>query len=87
MGAISPIHLLIVLVVALIVIGPRKLPETGAAIGSALRELRLAMRDEPTAATVPTEAAAPTQATAMTQGHDVTPGTSTDPTDTGSPSV
>ena len=45
MGAISPLHLLIVLIVALIVIGPRKLPETGAALGKALREFREASRD------------------------------------------
>lgn len=47
MGAISPIHLLIVAVVALIVIGPARLPETGAALGRALREFREAQRDDP----------------------------------------
>jgi len=59
MGAISPLHLLIVAVVALIVIGPGKLPETGAALGRALREFRDAQRDDlpptpgPTAAVPP----------------------------------
>ena len=48
MGAISPLHLLIVAVVALIVIGPAKLPETGAALGRALREFREASRDDAT---------------------------------------
>jgi sec-independent protein translocase protein TatA len=59
MGAISPLHLLIVLIVALVVIGPRKLPETGAALGKALREFREATRDDPTPATpaVPAQAA------------------------------
>ena len=57
MGAISPLHLLIVLVVALVVIGPRKLPETGAAIGKALREFREATREDP-----PTAGAGPTAA-------------------------
>ncbi len=58
MGAISPLHLVIVLVVALIVIGPRKLPETGAALGKAIREFREATRDElPTAAPAPIAAA------------------------------
>ena len=47
MGAISPLHLLIVAVVALIVIGPGKLPETGAALGRAIREFRDATRDDP----------------------------------------
>lgn len=47
MGALSPTHLIVVLVVALLVIGPDKLPETGAALGHAVRELRRAMADEP----------------------------------------
>jgi sec-independent protein translocase protein TatA len=47
MGAISPLHLVIVAVVALIVIGPARLPETGAALGRALREFREAQRDDP----------------------------------------
>ncbi len=61
MGAISPLHLLIVAVVALIVIGPAKLPETGAALGRALREFREAQRDdEPTPPTAPAPTAAAT---------------------------
>ncbi len=43
MGALSPVHLIIILVVALLVIGPGKLPETGAALGRAVREFRDAM--------------------------------------------
>lgn len=34
---LSPAHLIILLVIILIVVGPGKLPETGAAIGKALR--------------------------------------------------
>jgi sec-independent protein translocase protein TatA len=48
MGAVSPTHLIIVLVVALLILGPGKLPETGEALGKAVRELRRAMADEPT---------------------------------------
>lgn len=33
MGAVSPAHLIIVLVVALLILGPGKLPETGEALG------------------------------------------------------
>jgi sec-independent protein translocase protein TatA len=40
MGAISPWHLLLVLGIALIVLGPGKLPETGAAIGKAIRSFQ-----------------------------------------------
>ena len=38
MGALSPIHLVLILIIALFVIGPGKLPETGAALGKALRK-------------------------------------------------
>ena len=40
MGALSPVHLILILVVALFIIGPGKLPETGAALGKAIRQFR-----------------------------------------------
>jgi sec-independent protein translocase protein TatA len=40
MGALTPIHLIMILAVALLVIGPGKLPETGAALGKAIRQFR-----------------------------------------------
>lgn len=43
MGELSPAHLILVLVVAVLVLGPGKLPETGAALGRALRDFRIAM--------------------------------------------
>ena len=52
MDGLTPTHLILILVVALFVIGPGKLPETGAALGRALREFRHALNGpEPTAAT------------------------------------
>ena len=42
MGGLSPAHLLIILVIALIVIGPGKLPEVGSAIGKSLKEFKKA---------------------------------------------
>ncbi len=42
MAGLSPEHLLIVLVIALIVIGPGKLPEVGAAICKSVREFQKA---------------------------------------------
>ena len=42
MAGLTPAHLLIILVIALIVIGPGKLPEVGAAIGKSLREFQKA---------------------------------------------
>lgn len=37
---LSPIQLVIVLIIALIALGPKRLPEVGRTIGSALREFR-----------------------------------------------
>jgi len=59
---LSPVHLILVLVIALIVVGPGKLPEVGGAIGKSIREFRKAASgDERPAASPPT---APAQATA-----------------------
>jgi TatA/E family protein of Tat protein translocase len=43
-------HLIIILVVALLILGPGKLPETGEALGKAIREFRRAVADEPSTA-------------------------------------
>jgi sec-independent protein translocase protein TatA len=40
---LTPAHLVIILVIVLIVVGPGKLPETGAAIGKALRGFKEAV--------------------------------------------
>ena len=40
MGALTPAHLIFIPIVALLVIGPGKLPETGAALGRAIRTFR-----------------------------------------------
>ena len=39
-GAFSPVHILIVLIVALVVLGPTELPKVARAWGRALREIR-----------------------------------------------
>jgi len=62
MPNISPIHLVIVLIIALIVIGPGKLPEVGAALGKSIKEFRKAASDITDSAH--TEAAPITAATA-----------------------
>jgi sec-independent protein translocase protein TatA len=55
MGALTPAHLIFILIVALLVIGPGKLPETGAALGRAIRSFRDAVegKDETAPETPP----------------------------------
>ncbi len=48
MGALSPWHLILILGIALLVIGPGKLPETGAALGKAIRGFRDAVEGSET---------------------------------------
>lgn len=43
---LQPTHLLIILAVALIVLGPKRLPEAGRALGKGLRDFRDAMSGE-----------------------------------------
>ena len=57
-GALTPWHLLLVLGVALIVLGPGKLPETGAAIGKAIRGFQDAASGRDEAVPAPTAPAA-----------------------------
>ena len=45
MFGIGPQELIVVLIIALLVFGPKKMPEIGKSIGSALRELRRASND------------------------------------------
>jgi sec-independent protein translocase protein TatA len=45
MEGITPLHLVLVLVIALIVIGPGKLPGVGKALGESIREFRKATTD------------------------------------------
>lgn len=62
MPNIGPVELIIILVIALIVIGPGRLPDVGAALGKSIREFRKASSDLTDAARV--DAQSPTSATA-----------------------
>ena len=42
-GLFQPMHLLIILVIALIILGPGKLPELGSSIGKGIREFKKAI--------------------------------------------
>jgi sec-independent protein translocase protein TatA len=49
MGFISapgPLELMVILVVALIVLGPQKLPETARSVGKGMRELKASLSGE-----------------------------------------
>jgi TatA/E family protein of Tat protein translocase len=43
---LTPMHLLLILGAAVLVLGPKRLPEAGQALGKALREFRLAIADD-----------------------------------------
>lgn len=53
----APSHILIVLVVALLIFGPRRLPELGGAVGNTIREFQRSMKAAGTAAEAPAEEA------------------------------
>jgi sec-independent protein translocase protein TatA len=46
MGIENPVHLLFIAAVALVVLGPRRLPEMARALGKGMREFRQAMSGE-----------------------------------------
>ena len=45
MGTENPVHLLFIAAIALIVLGPKRLPELARAVGKAAREFRESMND------------------------------------------
>ena len=59
-GLLQPTHLLIIFFIALLVFGPRKLPELGKGIGEGLRALKEGMKDKPADTNATTAASAPT---------------------------
>ena len=44
-GLFQPMHLIIILAIALVIFGPKRLPELGAGLGKSLREFKKAMSD------------------------------------------
>ena len=46
-GLFQPMHLLVIFFIALLVFGPKKLPELGKGIGEGIRALKDGMRDSP----------------------------------------
>jgi sec-independent protein translocase protein TatA len=62
-GLESPMHLVIVLIVAVLVLGPKKLPEVGRSLGSSIRQFKHSIDGTEPAAT-PVAAPAPVVASA-----------------------
>jgi len=50
-GLFQPMHLLVIFFIALLVFGPKKLPELGKGLGEGIRALKDGMKDNPQAQT------------------------------------
>ena len=48
-GLFQPMHLLVIFFLALIVFGPKKLPELGKGLGEGIRSLKEGMKEQPAA--------------------------------------
>ena len=74
---VGPMELIIVLVIALLILGPGKLPEVGAAFGKTIREFRKASSDIQETANLATSPSAPgapaPQAAPVAQAAQVAP--------------
>lgn len=53
-GLFQPMHLLVLLGLALLLFGPKKIPELGKSLGEGIRGFKSAMKDEEKPATTPT---------------------------------
>jgi sec-independent protein translocase protein TatA len=58
---IGPVELVIILVIALLILGPGKLPDVGAALGKSIREFRKASSDVADATRIDTSPVPPSQ--------------------------
>ena len=52
-GLLRPQHLLIILALALLIFGPKRLPEMGAGIGKSIREFKKALSGEKDKESIP----------------------------------
>ena len=54
-GLFQPMHLIIIFAIALLVFGPKKLPELGKGLGEGIRALKEGMKDHTATSTEPTK--------------------------------
>lgn len=59
MANVGPMELLVVLIIALLVLGPKRLPEMGSSIGKGMREFKAALAGEHLAEQKPAPEAKP----------------------------
>jgi sec-independent protein translocase protein TatA len=87
MGIENPVHLLFIAAVALVVLGPKRLPELARSLGRGIREFRGAMSGESDGGVVDTpeheagavQQAAPVEQVAPSQPQTVAPAQPVDP--------
>lgn len=71
MGEFSPLHWLVVLIVALLIFGPKRIPEIAKSLGEGIREFKKSMRE---ASEAPAEKSEPVKpAVAQLESKDSTP--------------
>jgi sec-independent protein translocase protein TatA len=70
MGIESPVHLIFIAIVALIVLGPKRLPELARSLGNGIREFRQSLE---TGANAPETPVHPPQAAPPTPAADAAP--------------
>jgi TatA/E family protein of Tat protein translocase len=78
-------ELIIILVIALLILGPGKLPEVGASLGKTIREFRKASTDIQDSVKIDTSPQAPSQAPVAPPVAPVGPVTPVDPPEAGPP--
>jgi sec-independent protein translocase protein TatA len=71
-GLFQPTHLLVIIIIAIFVFGPKKLPELGKGLGDAIRGFKGAMNEGEAKASA-TSATAPTSTTASTSASEQKP--------------
>ncbi len=62
-GLFQPTHLLLIFAIALLIFGPKKLPELGKGIGEGFRALKEGMKDKPAETTNTAVSHAPSSTT------------------------
>ena len=76
---LSPLHLILILIIALLILGPGKLPDVGAALGKSIREFRKATSDIQETVRVDTSPLPPTPQPAATAPAPIAAGTAPSP--------